>query len=53
MRPSNPACYECKKGDKGLHTWKRLTNREGVCIKCGEVISERDADEVFTDYEKS
>lgn len=51
MRPGNPACYECPKGEKKLHTWKRLTNREAVCIKCGTVICERDADEVFTDYE--
>ena len=47
MRPSNPACYECPKGDKALHTWKRNEDGTATCIKCKTVLNKQDAADCF------
>lgn len=51
MRMDNKADCPCTGNIKKLHAWNRLTNREAVCINCGMVLSERDADDAFRSFE--
>lgn len=50
MQLDNPAVYECK-GDRkqGLHYWRRLEDGRAQCQNCKLVISEKHAEEVFSD----
>ncbi len=53
MKSTNPACYECKRDQSGIHTWKRIPYSGGraACRKCGLELNPEDADEVFDDHE--
>jgi hypothetical protein len=51
MRPSNPACYECPKGEGGLHTWKLNPNGTATCKHCSATLNKQDTAEVFHDWE--
>ena len=55
MRPDNPACLECPKGDGGLHYWiKEITPPRGaICLNCKLRINEADAKDIGFDFRSS
>lgn len=48
MRPSNPACYECPKGDGGMHSWK-IIDAGAICTNCRVKLNTEQAADCFFD----